>query len=90
MERERADLVAVGVDARDYAPIPFAVIDAWIRTIPGMETRLQTAIREARQFIHDLDSLERPGVNSMFYAHGYNKLHLALEELLDAVGSPGA
>lgn len=78
----------VGVDAHDYAPIPFAVIDAWIGSIPGIETRLQTAIREARQIINDLDSLETPGVNSMFYAHGYNELHLALEELLDALGSP--
>ncbi|WP_454129204.1 metallophosphoesterase [Microbacterium aurum] len=78
----------VGVDAHDYAPIPFAVIDAWIGSIPGIETRLQTAIREARQIINDLDSLETPGMNSMFYAHGYNELHLALEELLDAFDSP--
>lgn len=36
----------VGVDAHDFAPIPFSVIDGWIQSLPGIETRLQTAIRE--------------------------------------------
>lgn len=78
----------VGVDAHDYAPIPFTIIDAWIQTIPGIETRLRTAIREAQQIVADLDGIERPGMNVMFYMHGFNELHIAIEELLDALGAP--
>ncbi|QYF97093.1 hypothetical protein [Microbacterium sp. PAMC21962] len=78
----------VGLDAHDYAPIPFTVIDAWIQTIPDIETRLETAIREARQIVADLDSGERPGMDGVFYMHGYEELHIALDELLDALGAP--
>jgi calcineurin-like phosphoesterase family protein len=78
----------VGADAHDYAPIPFTIIDMWIRSLPGIETRLQTAIREGRQIIDDLDSLEVPGMDVMFYVHGYAELRTVLGELLDALGSP--
>lgn len=78
----------VGVDAHDYAPIPFTVIDAWIRTIPGIETRLASAIREARQVVAGLDGAETADADGLFYAQGYNELRIVLGELLDALDSP--
>ncbi|MFS2243040.1 MULTISPECIES: metallophosphoesterase [unclassified Microbacterium] len=75
----------VGVDAHDYAPIPFTVIDEWIRTIPGIQTRLETAISEARQVIAGYDNEERPGMGAIFYEQGYNEFRIVLGELLDAL-----
>lgn len=76
----------VGVDAHGFAPIPFSVIDAWIQRLPGIETRLQTAIREAREVIADLDDTPWPSMDHTFYVQAYDVLHMHLEELLDAIG----
>jgi len=78
----------VGIDAHGYAPIPFTIIDAWIQGLPGIETWLETAIREAHQLVTDFDNAERPGMDAMFYVHGYNELRIAIEELLGALGTP--
>lgn len=75
----------VGVDAHGYAPIPFTVIDEWIRTIPGIQTRLEAAIDEARQVIAGFDNEERPGMDAIFYEQGYNEFRIVLGELLDAL-----
>lgn len=78
----------VGVDAHGYAPIPFTVIDAWIRTLPGIQTRLESAIAEAKQVAAGYDDTPWPAMDSLFYEQGYNELRIVLEELLDALGSP--
>lgn len=75
----------VGVDAHAYAPIPFTVIDAWIRELPDVEPWLDVAIREARQTIADLDGSETSNSAALFYTMGYNELRVALEELLAAL-----
>lgn len=75
----------VGVDAHGYAPIPFTVIDEWIRTIPGIQTRLEAAIDEARQVIAGFDNEERPGMDAVFYEEGYVEFRIVLGELLDAL-----
>lgn len=75
----------VGVDAHDFAPIRFAVIDEWIRSLPGIETRLQAASREARAVLADVVGGEAPGSDALFYMQGYNELVIVLEELLDAL-----
>lgn len=82
----------VGVDAHDYGPIPFTVIDAWIRGLPHVEPWLDVAIREARQTIADLDASETSNSDALFYMMGYNELRVALEELLGALDStqPGS
>ncbi|MGM7669135.1 hypothetical protein [Microbacterium sp. A93] len=77
----------VGVDAHGFSPIGFTVIDTWIRTLPGTETHLDAAIREARQVVADLDDAERPGMDGLFYVQGYNELRVVLGELLDAIES---
>lgn len=77
----------VGVDAHRYAPIPFTVIDAWIRGLPDVEPWLDVAIREARQLIVDFDATETSNSDAMFYQMGYNELRVALEELLGALES---
>jgi calcineurin-like phosphoesterase family protein len=77
----------VGVDAHDYAPIPFTAIDAWILGLPDVEPWLHVAIREARQTITDLDSSEISNSDALFYMMGYNELRVALEELLGALDS---
>ncbi len=74
----------VGVDAHDFAPIPFSVIDAWIQSLPGIETRLQTAIREAREVVADLDDTPWPSMDHTFYMQAYDVLHMHLEEVLAA------
>ena len=79
----------VGVDAHDFAPIPFIVIDTWIQSLPGIETRLQTAIREARGVLADLDNTSPANMDSMFYMQAYDDLHMHLEELLTAIDEPG-
>ena len=79
----------VGVDAHDFAPIPFSVIDTWIQSLPGIETRLQTAIREARGVLADLDNTSPSHMDSMFYMQAYDDLHMHLEELLTAVDETG-
>lgn len=76
----------VGVDAHAFAPIPFGVIDEWIRSIPGIETRLETATREAREVLADVGDGESSNSDALFYMQGYNELRIALEELLDALG----
>lgn len=75
----------VGVDAHGYAPIPFMVIDEWLRTIPGIQTRLDAAIDEARQVIAGFDNEERPGMDAICYEQGYNEFRIVLGELLDAL-----
>ncbi|WP_349885564.1 metallophosphoesterase [Microbacterium sp. WHRI 7836] len=75
----------VGVDAHGYAPIPFTVIDEWIRTIPGIQTRLEAAIDEARRVIAGFDDEERPDMDAIFYEQGYNEFPIVLGELLDAL-----
>lgn len=75
----------VGVDAHDFAPIPFSVIDSWIQSLPGSETRLQTAMREAREVIADLDDTSPANMDQMFYMQGYEVLRIQLEELLNAL-----
>lgn len=79
----------VGVDAHGFAPIPFSVIDAWIQSLPGIETRLQTAIRETREVIADLDDTPPPAMDHMFYMQAYDVLQLQLEELLEAIDGEG-
>ncbi len=63
----------VGLDAHDFAPIPFGVIDAWIQGLSGIETRLQTAIREAR----GAGGHRRPGRHTAIQ-HGSDVLHTGL------------
>ena len=75
----------VGVDAHDYAPIPFAVIDEWLASLPRDETPLETAIREARTLIFDLDNTPWPEMDQLFYMQGYDGLRVELEELLNAI-----
>ena len=75
----------VGVDAHGFAPIPFSVIDAWIQSLPEIETRLQTAIREAREILTDLDDTPPPAMDHMFYMQAYDVLHIQLGELLEAI-----
>lgn len=75
----------VGVDAHDFTPIRFSVIDEWVRSIPGIETRLQTATREARTVLADIVGGETPASDALFYVQGYNELAIVLEELLDAL-----
>jgi hypothetical protein len=77
----------VGVDAHAYAPIPFTVIDKWVRGLPDVEPWLDVAVREARQTIADLDATETSNSDAMFYTMGYNELRIALEELLGALDS---
>lgn len=78
----------VGVDTHDYAPIPLTVIDEWIQAIPGIETRLQAAIREAREVVASHDDISPCDMEAMYYMQGYQELRIALEELLDALGAP--
>ena len=75
----------MGVDAHNFAPIPFSVIDAWIRSLPGIETRLQTTVREAREVIADLDDTPPSSMDLMFFMQAFDELHMHLEELLAAV-----
>lgn len=75
----------VGVDAHDFTPIRFTVIDEWVRGIPGIETRVQTATREARTVLADVIGGEKPGSDALFYEQGCNELAIVLEELLDAL-----
>lgn len=75
----------VGVDAHGYAPIPFAVIDEWLASLPRDETPLETAIREARVLMFDLDNTPWPQMDHAFYMQGYDGLRIALEDLLDAI-----
>jgi len=77
----------VGVDAHDYAPIPFTVIDAWIRELPDVEPWLDVAIREARRLIADFDTTETSNSDALFYMMGYNELRITLEEILGALDS---
>lgn len=77
----------VGVDAHGYAPIPFTVIDAWIRGLPDVEPWLDVAIREARQIVADFGATETSNSDTMFYLMGFNELRTALEELLSALES---
>ncbi|PZU36669.1 MAG: hypothetical protein DI573_13205 [Microbacterium sp.] len=65
------------------------MIDTWIQSLPEIETRLQTAIREARDLIADLDDTPGPAMDQMFYMQAYDVLHIQLGELLDALGSEG-
>ncbi|WP_404444923.1 hypothetical protein LG315_13025 [Microbacterium marinum] len=76
-----------GVDAHDFAPIPFSVIDDWIQSLPGIETRLETAVREAREVIADLDDTPPSNMDLMFFMQAYDELHMHLEELLEALRS---
>jgi hypothetical protein len=64
------------------------VIDDWIQSLPGIETRLQTAIREARGVLADLDDTPWPAMDHMFYMQAYDVLHMHLEELLNALPPP--
>jgi calcineurin-like phosphoesterase family protein len=75
----------VGVDAHDFTPIRFTVIDEWIRSLPDIETRLQAATREARTVLADIVGGETPGSDALFYTQGYNELVIVLEELLAAL-----
>lgn len=78
----------VGVAAaHDYTPVPFTVIDGWIRDLPDVEPWLDVAIREARQTIADLDATETSNSDALFYTMGYNELRVAMEELLGALES---
>lgn len=77
----------VGVDAHGFSPIAFTIIDTWIRALPDAETCVNAAIREARQVVADLDAAERPGMDDLFYAQGYNELRVVLGELLDVLDS---
>lgn len=77
----------VGVDAHGFSPIAFTIIDTWLRSLPDAETYLDAAVREARQVIADLDDAERPGMDELFYAQGYNELRVVLGDLLDAVSA---
>lgn len=79
----------VGVDAHDFSPVPFSVIDAWIQRLPGIETRLQTAVREAREVLADLDGTPPLNMDLMFFMQAYDELHMHLEELLAAVDEVG-
>ncbi len=47
--------------------------------------RLQTAIREARGVLADLDDTPPSNMDLMFYMQAYDVLHLHLEELLAAL-----
>ena len=75
----------VGVDAHDFTPIRFTVIDEWIRSLPDIETRLQAATRQARTVLADIVGGETPGSDALFYTQGYNELVIVLEELLAAL-----
>ena len=75
----------VGVDAHDFTPIRFTLVDEWIRSLPGIETRLQAATREARTVLAGVIDGETPGSDALFYMQGYNELVIVLEELLDAL-----
>ncbi|AXH34466.1 hypothetical protein DVJ78_02660 [Humibacter sp. BT305] len=66
------------------------MIDSWIQSLPGIETRLQTAIREAREVIADLDDTPPPAMDHMFYMQAYDVLHLQLGELLEAIDDASA
>ena len=77
----------VGVDAHAYAPIPFTVIDEWVRGLPDVEPWLDVAVREARQLLANLAATETSNSDAMFYTMGYNELRVALEELLGALYS---
>lgn len=77
----------VGVDAHGFAPVPFTVIDEWVRGLPDVEPWLDVAVREARQTIADLDATETSNSDAMFYTMGFNELRVALEELLGALDS---
>lgn len=61
------------------------MIDAWICSPPGIETRLQTAVREARDVIADLDDTSPSNMDQMFYMQGYEVLRIQIEELLNAL-----
>lgn len=63
------------------------MIDGWIQSLPGIETRLQTAIREAREVLADLNDTPWPAMDHMFYMQAYDVLHMHLEELLEALAS---
>jgi len=76
-----------GVDAHAYAPIPFTVIEEWVRGLPDVEPWLDVAVREARQLLANLDATETSNSDAMFYTMGYNELRVALEELLGALYS---
>lgn len=65
------------------------MIDAWIRSLPGVETRLQTAVREAREVIAHLDDTTPSNMDLMFFMQAYDELHMHLEELLAAVDEVG-
>ena len=69
----------VGVDAHGFAPIPFSVIDAWIRSLPGIETRLQTAVREAREILAHLDDTTQRDGDARVLRHRHH----------DAIGTDG-
>lgn len=60
------------------------MIDDWIQSLPGVETRLQTAIRDAREVIADLDDTPWPKMDHMFHMQAYDVLHMHLEEILAA------
>ncbi|MFD4420225.1 metallophosphoesterase [Agromyces sp. NPDC058484] len=78
----------VGVDAHGFAPIPFARIDEWITTIhPGL-TRLNTAIRDAREIVTSYENVPWPEMDALYYTQGYNDLRAVLGELLDALDAP--
>lgn len=79
----------VGVDAHDFSPVPFSVIDGWILSLPGIETRLQTAVREAREVLADLDDTPPLNMDLMFFMQAYDEIHMHLEELLAAVDEVG-
>ena len=56
---------------------------------PGIETRLETAVREAREVIADLDDTPPSNMDQMFYMQAYDDLHMHLEELLTAIDEAG-
>lgn len=72
-----------GVNAHDYSPIPFAVIDEWIHTTPGIHTRLEAAIQETNQVVAGYDEAERRGMGTIFYEQEYDELRIILGGLLD-------
>lgn len=46
---------------------------------------LTDTVAEVRWLLRDLDDVPWPLMDTAFYMHGYDELHLALERLLEAI-----
>lgn len=46
---------------------------------------LTDTLADVRRLMRDLDDVAWPQMDAVFYMHGYDELHLALERLLEAI-----